>query len=181
MSSSSPATVLQTKQLPCGLHPSLVRAWFGSHCRLGFVFSLPPLPSPSAQLCVGLRAANLCGEGSKTLFAFKIILGLCSKDLIQVTIPCHLLWNARKRLQLPLHLLGFIKINPYEISKRGDAAGLQPLVGRAGNLRWEGASWVTAVWVIFCNMLPCNPFRKAAAFHDKVGEVSCSLSCFKLL
>lgn len=100
-----------------------------------------------------------------------------------MTIAYCLLWNAGKQVQFPLHLLGFVKINPYGLSKQGMLQGCSrsALTEQGGNLRWEEASWVTALWVGFCSMLLCNPFHKAAAFHSRVGKSSYSSFHFKLL
>lgn len=42
---------------------------------------------------------------------------------------------------------------------------------RMGNLRWEGASWVTAWLVIFRNILPCNLFHETSAFYHSFNGV----------
>lgn len=167
---------IANQQLLRRLRPSPVTSQFSSHCRLWFVFSSSPLPSPSTQLCVGLRAAELCGERSKNPFAFKNILSLCSKGLIQVTIPCCPLWNVVKRLQFPSASAGIHKISPYEISKRGQAAGLQPLSAHVASQEPKMRRGLLDHCCAGDFFATCCCFHKAAAFYNKVGKISCFLS-----
>ncbi|RMC19839.1 hypothetical protein DUI87_03404 [Hirundo rustica rustica] len=104
-------------------------------CVIKYMEQLKPFGDVPRKLKLQVTRAFVAARTfAQGLAVARDIISKVSADLIQVTIAYYLLWNAGKQLQFPLHLLGFVKINPYRLSKWGMLQGCScsALMGQGG-------------------------------------------------